>query len=148
MTVLLNRGVRLNVTALFTVEQVKAVVKAARQSGALTPCILSVFAGRVADAGVDPHGHMRACWRAIGDNLRGVPREWGIDRFKLLWASPRQLYDIFLADSVGCDIITVGSDILDKLNLVGKDLTAYSLETVKQFYNDAQAAGYNIDVTR
>ena len=96
--------------------------------------IVSVFAGRIADTGVDPMPHMRACLGA----LRKRPKA------ELLWASPRELLNIFHADSVGCDIITVTPDVLAKLNLVGKDLDEYSLETVKMFYKDASAAGYSI----
>jgi transaldolase len=95
---------------------------------------VSVFAGRVADTGVDPMPHMRACKKALASRPRA----------ELLWASPRELLNIFQADEVGCDIITATNDILAKLALVGKNLDQYSLETVKMFYQDATASGFTI----
>jgi transaldolase len=126
-----KRGVQLNVTAVFTLEQVRAIT-AALDAG--TPAVISVFAGRIADTGVDPMPLMAEA-KAI---TRARPKA------ELLWASPRELLNIFHADSVGCDIITVTHDVLAKLNLVGKALEEYSLETVKMFYKDASAAGYSI----
>jgi transaldolase len=99
-----------------------------------TPAVVSVFAGRIADTGVDPVPLMR---EAVGI-LESRPVA------KLLWASPRELLNIFHADDVGCHIITVTHDLLDKLKGVGKDLDQFSLETVQMFYNDASAAGYTI----
>jgi transaldolase len=128
---LAKRGVQLNVTAVFTLEQVEAIT-AALEAG--TPAVISVFAGRIADTGVDPMPLMAEAKRIT----RAKPKA------ELLWASPRELLNIFHADSVGCDIITVTPDVLAKLNLVGKDLDEYSLETVKMFYKDASAAGYSI----
>ena len=126
-----KRGVQLNVTAVFTLEQVEAIT-AALDAG--TPAVISVFAGRIADTGVDPMPLMAEAKKI----MRAKPRA------ELLWASPRELLNIYHADSVGCDIITVSHDVLAKLDLVGKDLDEYSLETVKMFCKDASAAGYCI----
>jgi transaldolase len=126
-----GEGVVLNVTAIFTVEQVAAVAEALDPA---TPAIISVFAGRIADTGVDPVPHMRACLEA----LRSRPKA------ELLWASPRELLNIIQADEVGCHIITVTNDVIAKLDLVGKDLLEYSRETVQMFYRDALGAGYEI----
>jgi transaldolase len=126
-------GVALNVTAIMTVEQVEAV------ADALVPqakAIVSVFAGRVADTGVDPVPHMRACLAALKDRPGA----------ELLWASPRELLNVFQADEAGCHIITATTDLLAKLKLVGKDLTAYSRETVQMFFDDAVASGFEIPV--
>lgn len=122
-------GIALNVTAMFTLDQVQGVVDAAR-GGA--PCYVSIFAGRIADTGIDPVPLMA---EAV-DRLRAAPNT------QLIWASPRELLNIFQADAIGCHVITVTNDILNKLPLVGKDLTAYSLDTVKMFYEDGKAARY------
>lgn len=122
-------GVALNVTALFTLDQVKAVVDAVK-GGA--PTYVSVFAGRIADTGVDPVPVMR---EAV-ERLAPAPNT------QLIWASPRELLNIFQADEIGCHVITVTNDILKKLSNVGKDLGDYSLETVKMFYDDGKAAGF------
>jgi len=98
------------------------------------PSYVSVFAGRVADTGRDPLAMMAAAVEL----LKVAPAS------ELIWASPRELLNIFHADSIGCQVITVTNDILKKLSLVGKDLEAYSLETVEMFYKDAKAAGYTI----
>jgi transaldolase len=98
------------------------------------PSYISVFAGRVADTGRDPVPQMKAAVEL----LNGMPQA------ELIWASPRELLNIFHADEVGCHIITVTNDILKKLDLVGRDLDDYSLDTVKMFFNDANAAGYSI----
>ena len=124
-------GVRLNVTALLTLEQVRAVTE---RLAADTPAIISVFAGRIADTGRDPLPLMAEAVRV----MRAKPGA------ELIWASPRELLNIFQADAVGCHIITASSDILRKLALVGKDLARYSLETVEMFHADAVAAGYTI----
>ena len=125
-------GVKLNVTALCTLAQVRETA-AALAGGA--PGVISVFAGRIADTGRDPVPHMRealgACRAADG-------------RIELLWASPRELLNIVQAADVGCDIITVTPDLLKKLPLVGKDLGAFSLETVQMFHRDAESAGYKL----
>lgn len=126
-----SEGVILNVTALMTVEQVEEVAACLDPN---TPAIVSVFAGRVADTGVDPVVLMAHCLEALKDRPKA----------ELLWASPRELLNIFQADEVGCHIITATPDILAKLKLVGRDLTEYSLDTVKMFYRDALAAGYSI----
>lgn len=126
-----KEGVILNVTAIMTPEQVEKVGACLRAD---VPAIISVFAGRVADTGVDPMPLMRECLARLADRPKA----------ELLWASPRELLNIFQADEVGCHIITATSDVLAKLTLVGKDLDAYSLETVKMFFNDAAAAGYSI----
>jgi len=124
-------GVALNVTAILTVDQVKTV------AAALNPkvrSIVSVFAGRIADTGVDPVPLMTECVNILKPNPKA----------ELLWASPRELLNVFQAEDCGCHIITATPDVLAKLALVGKDLTVYSLETVKMFYTDAQAAGFKL----
>jgi transaldolase len=126
---LTQEGIPLNVTALLTLEQVQAVVDAV-EGGA--PTYVSVFAGRIADSGVDPVPLMAEAVRRLG----AAPNT------ELIWASPRELLNIFQADAIGCHIITVTNDILQKLALVGKDLADYSLDTVKMFYNDGRAAGF------
>ena len=125
-------GVKLNVTAVFTLDQVRDVC----------PCLaegpggyVSVFAGRIADTGRDPVPLMAAAVEL----LRPYPH------LELLWGSSRELLNIFQAEAVGCHIITVTSDVLAKIDLVGKDLHEYSLETVKMFCTDAKAAGYTIE---
>ncbi len=127
-----HAGVQVNVTAILSLEQVRQVRDCL---AAETPAIVSVFAGRIADTGRDPVPMMAEAVRI----LKSKPKA------ELIWASPRELLNIFHADSIGCHIITATNDILKKLSLVGKDLENYSLETVQMFYNDAQAAGYNID---
>ncbi len=122
-------GIKVNVTALMTVKQVRTTC-AALEGGA--PACVSVFAGRIADTGRDPLPIM-ADSVAIVNDVPGV---------ELIWASPRELLNIFHADSVKTHIITVTSDVLTKLNLVGKDLDDYSLDTVKMFANDAAKAGF------
>jgi transaldolase len=128
---LARTGVILNVTAVMTPEQVGAVADCLDRD---VPAIVSVFAGRVADTGRDPVPHMMRCREA----LKHLPMA------ELLWASPRELLNIFQADAMGCHIITVTSDVLAKLALVDKDLDVYSLDTVRMFYKDAAAAGYSI----
>ncbi|MEX2615892.1 MAG: transaldolase [Alphaproteobacteria bacterium] len=127
-----GEGVQLNITAIFTLDQVRDVANALYAD---TPAIVSVFAGRVADTGVDPLPIMAS---AVGI-LKARPKA------ELLWASPRELLNIFHADSIGCHIITVTHDVLNKLPIIGKDLDSYSLETVRMFYDDARSAGYMID---
>lgn len=125
-------GVVLNVTAIFTVEQVKAIAEVLNPAVA---SIISVFAGRIADTGLDPIPHMKACKEA----LRSCPKA------ELLWASPREVLNIFQANDMGCDIITCTNDMIAKLQLAGKDLAEYSRETVQMFYKDATASAYSID---
>jgi transaldolase len=124
-------GIALNVTAMFTLQQVQDVADAVR-GGA--PCFVSVFAGRIADTGRDP---MPLMAEAV-ERLKKAPNT------ELIWASPRELLNIFHADEIGCHVITVTNDILKKLSLVGKDMEDYSLETVKMFYDDGRAAKYTL----
>jgi transaldolase len=128
-------GVALNVTAILTLEQVERVAEALPPDAS---AIVSVFAGRIADTGIDPVPLM--AWAKV--LLRDRPHA------HLLWASPRELLNIFQAEQAGCDIITVPPEILRKLDLIGKDLAAYSLETVEMFHRDAHAAAYTIDTSR
>ena len=124
-------GIKLNITAMLTLQQVRTVGDALR-GGA--PSIVSVFAGRIADTGCDPVPLMAESLNI----LRDCPTA------ELLWASPRELLNIIQADSIGCHIITATNDILAKLATLGKDLDEYSLDTVKMFYSDARAAGYSL----
>ena len=127
-------GVQLNITAILTLEQVRAV---ADNLSFNTPAIVSVFAGRIADTGLDPMPIMRECVNI----LKELPQA------ELLWASPRELLNIIQADEVGCHIITATPDVLAKLKSLGKNLTKFSLETVQMFYDDAKAAGYTIKIS-
>lgn len=124
-------GVVVNVTAVMTPAQVKAVADALDPT---TPAIVSVFAGRIADTGRDPIPLMTEC----RDILKARPKA------ELLWASPRELLNIVQADAMGCHIITVTNDLLAKLDSLGKELDRFSLETVRMFAGDAKAAGYTI----
>jgi transaldolase len=126
-----REGFSLNITAILTLEQVGAV---ARAVDAKARTIVSVFAGRIADTGVDPVPLMTEAVAMLKPNPKA----------ELLWASPRELLNLFQADACGCHIITATPDILAKRALVGKDLAQYSLETVRMFYDDARAAGYKI----
>jgi len=128
---LARAGVKVNVTALMTLDQVRDV-SVALVGG--PPSCVSVFAGRIADTGRDPVPLMAAAVEL----LRPYPH------LELLWASPRELLNVFQADAVGCHIITATNNILKKLRLVGKNLHEFSLGTVKMFYNDAQQAGYRL----
>jgi len=126
---LTRAGVKLNVTALLTLAQVRDVA-AALQGG--SPAYVSVFAGRIADTGRDPVPLMAAAVEMLAPN----------PQIELIWASPRELLNVFQANAVGCHIITATSDILKKLDLIGKDLDEYSLDTVKMFYADAVKSGF------
>ena len=129
---LAQEGVRLNITAILTLEQVSGVAQALNPS---IPSVVSVFAGRIADTGVDPAPIMRAS-RAL---LAAQPKA------ELLWASVREVLNIFQADACGCDIVTVPFDILSKaIKMYGMDLSDLSLDTVKMFASDAAAAGYKL----
>jgi transaldolase len=124
-------GVKVNVTALFTTAQVELVTAAVRDGA---PAFLSVFAGRIADAGIDP---LPIIARSV-DVMVDAPRA------ELIWASPREVLNVVQADSVGCHIITMTHDLLPKLDLLGKDLEQFSLETVRMFHRDAATAGFTI----
>jgi transaldolase len=129
---LTSSGVQVNVTGILTLPQVEKVTRTL-DGGA--PSIVSVFAGRVADTGVDPVPHMTKALEITNT----VPTT------ELLWASPRELLNIVQADAIGCDIITVTEDVLAKLPLLGKDLAEYSLDTVTMFYRDAQESGFTLE---
>lgn len=124
-------GVKLNVTALLTLDQVRRVSEAL---GSYTSSYISVFAGRIADAGYDPVPLMKEAVHIMAQ----YPSQ------ELIWASPRELLNIFHADEIGCHIITVTHDILKKLPVIGKDLEEYSLDTVKMFRSDAMKAGFQL----
>lgn len=125
------KGIKLNVTAIFTIEQTQAVVD---HLTAGVPAIVSVFAGRIADTGVDPMPIME-------EALRICLQKEGVE---LLWASPRETYNIYQADQLGVDIITCTTDLIAKLPLQGKDLEDYSLETVQMFLKDSTSLGFKI----
>ena len=133
MTRLAGARIKLNVTAIMTNEQVKRVGAALAKD---VPAIVSVFAGRIADTGRDPVPLMREAVSLLKDRPQA----------ELLWASPRELLNIFQADQIGCHIITVTGDVIRKLALVGKDLDRYSLETVAMFHKDALSAAFTIPV--
>lgn len=126
-----SEGIKLNVTALMTIAQVKRVIAALTPT---VPTVISVFAGRIADTGVDPIPLMTQALEIVESNP-GV---------ELLWASPRELLNLVQADQMGCHIITMTSDLWRKIPELGKDLSQFSLETVKMFFEDAQASGYRI----
>ena len=126
-----KRGIVCNITAMFTLEQMEEICSALDPA---TPAILSVFAGRIADTGVDPVPLMQRALEIASKRPRA----------ELLWASPRELLNIVQPDAIGCQIITVTNDLLKKLDGLGKDLTEFSRETVMMFYKDAQASGYSI----
>ena len=124
-------GIKLNVTALLTVQQVRDVAAVLDPDA---PAVVSVFAGRIADTGLDPLPIMKESLTIL-DSL---------PKAKLLWASPRELLNLVQADQMGCHVVTVTPDILKKLPMLGKDLTQLSLETVEMFHNDAQTAGFSL----
>ena len=127
-----QEGIHINVTALLTLEQVREATKALR-GGA--PSNVSIFAGRIADTGRDPIPIMAEAVAILRDNPHS----------ELIWASPRELLNIYHAEQSGCHIITVTNDVLKKLHLIGKDLSDYSLETVKMFYDDGVKSGYMLE---
>lgn len=129
---LASRNVKQNVTACMTVDQVKNVVQALKQGPS---SYISVFAGRIADTGRNPLDIMQQAVDLLKPH----------SALELIWASPRELLNIFEANQIGCHIITATTDILKKLPLIGKDLYEYSLETVKMFYEDAQKAGFQLE---
>ena len=126
-----ERRVKLNVTAIMTLAQVRETVAALNSA---TPSYVSVFAGRIADTGLDPQPLMLEAVKMLEANANA----------QLVWASTREVLNIFQADAIGCHVITVTRDILSKLALVGYDLTEYSLDTVKMFHDDAQSAGFSL----
>jgi transaldolase len=128
---LTSEGVRLNVTAVMTPQQVALIAECLHPS---VPSVISVFAGRIADTGRDPVPIMQECRRMLAH----------LPHAELLWASPRELLNILQADESGCHIITVTPDLLRKLPLIGKDLVEYSLETVQMFRQDAELSGYSL----
>lgn len=129
---LANEGVKLNITAMLTTDQVRGVAQALH---AQAPAFISVFAGRIADTGTDPVPIMRECKTILKDRPQA----------ELLWASVREVLNIFQANDCGCEIVTVPHDILNKaLKLAGMDLKELSLDTVKMFAGDAKAAGFNL----
>ena len=126
-----HEGVKINVTAIFLLDQVRNVASAVDGGSA---CCVSVFAGRIADAGID---YMPAMRESV-EILKGNPQA------ELIWASPREVFNVVEADSIGCHIITCTNDIIKKLPTIGKELAEFSIETVQLFYDDATAAGYSI----
>tara|TARA_B110000027_G_scaffold133754_1_gene163170 strand:+ start:1016 stop:1738 length:723 start_codon:yes stop_codon:yes gene_type:complete len=126
-----SKGITCNVTAIFTTKQIEDVVQALDKT---TPAILSVFAGRIADTGIDPDKIMK-------DSINFAKSK---PKSEILWASTRENLNIFQAEKIGCHIITVPHDLLKKLTNLGKNLEEFSLETVNGFYTDALSAGYNI----
>lgn len=131
---LVKAQVKMNVTALMTLDQVFDVSRVLAKSAS---SYISVFAGRIADTGRDPMPIMSKSLEIMNAH----------QQLELIWASPRELLNIFHADSIGCHIITVTNDILKKLDLVGKDLNQFSLETVQMFHADAQKAGFKLQTT-
>jgi transaldolase len=128
---LADRQVKLNVTAIMTLAQVREI---AASLNPRIPSYLSVFAGRIADTGIDPVPLMCQAVEILKSNSHA----------ELVWASSREIFNIFQADAAGCHVITVTNDILKKILIVGYDLTEYSLDTVKMFYNDAQTSGFTL----
>ena len=126
-----SEGVQVNVTALFTTDQVETIASAVADGA---PSCVSVFAGRIADAGIDPVPVMRSAVEI----LESAPRA------ELIWASPREVLNLVQADDVGCDIITMTHDLIAKIPSLGKDLDQFSLETVQMFHRDAAAAGFSL----
>ena len=128
---LADRQVKLNVTAVMTLAQVKEILAALNSA---TPSYVSVFAGRIADTGIDPLPLMREAVQLLKANAKS----------ELVWASSREIFNIIQANDIGCQVITVTNDILKKLSLIGYDLNEYSLDTVKMFYDDARGAGFSL----
>ncbi len=130
---LLDENIAINITAILAQSDIDATIDLCKQSK--TPSIVSIFAGRIADAGVDPVPVMR----------RAVERASSAPQVEILWASPREVFNLVQAEQVGCDIITCTPALIEKSQTIGKDLKQFSLETVKMFYDDALAAGYSIE---
>jgi transaldolase len=131
ITRLARRGVKVNATALLTVGQVQELARALAGG---TPSIISVFAGRIADTGIDPLPVMKAALEVVAPH----------SNIEIIWASPRELFNVVQADQIRCHIITVTPDLLKKLSLLGRDPGEVSLETVRMFHRDAAAAGYTL----
>jgi transaldolase len=132
---LLAHGISINITAILAQADIEATIDLCKKSA--TPSIVSIFAGRIADAGIDPVPVMKAA----------VERANDAEHVEILWASPREVFNLVQAEQVGCDIITCTPALINKRKVIGKDLKQFSLETVKMFYDDALAAGYDIGVT-
>jgi transaldolase len=128
---LVKKNIPLNITAIFTLEQVATILKNVHKSANM---ILSIFSGRIADTGVDPAILVRKAVR-LASKYKNI---------KILWASTREIFNIFEADKLSCHIITVPTDLIKKFNLIGKNLNSYSIETVKDFYNDSKSTKYKI----
>jgi transaldolase len=128
---LTSKNVKVNVTAIMTLDQVQCVISALNPN---VPSYISVFAGRIADTGRDPMPVMKA----VVEKLKAYPKA------ELIWASPRELLNIYQANEIGCHIITVTGECISKFPLINRDLTEFSLDTVKMFYNDAVEAGYEL----
>ena len=128
-----NENIKLNITAVFTESQINKVVKCLNPK---IKSIISIFAGRIADSGINPELIIQKCLELLKKNKN--------KKSEVLWASTRELYNIVTAQSIGCHIITVPNNILNKLNFLGRNLENYSLETVKEFYRDAKEAGFQI----
>jgi transaldolase len=138
ISVLSNEGIKLNVTAVFTIDQVRDIVKCITKD---TPTIISVFAGRIADLGHNPIHIMEEAIQIIDAGLRNYPNK----TTELLWASPREAYNYIEASNIGCDIITMTPDLIKKVKgFRSKSLEQFSKETVQMFYNDAVASGFKI----
>ena len=128
---LTNLGVKVNVTAIMTVKQVEMLVQCLSPE---VPSYVSIFAGRIADTGVDPISILKSSLELIKQNSNA----------EMIWASPRELLNVIQANDIGCHIITVTNDILSKMKMLDYDLDQYSLDTVKMFYEDAKASSYSI----
>lgn len=129
---LVNEGIKLNVTAIFTLEQVEEVCSKINPN---VPSIISIFAGRIADTGIDPTTTMKEALQLT----RSIPN------CQLLWASPREILNLIQAENIGCDIITMTTDLWNKMNNLGKSLEMFSIETVEMFYRDAIASNLKIN---
>jgi transaldolase len=126
-----HENVKINITAIMNSSQVEPILEVLNTE---VPSYISVFAGRIADTGRNPIPIMKDCLKIMFNNSKS----------ELIWASPRELLNIFQAEEIGCHVITATSDILNKIKLIGKDLSDYSLETVRMFHDDAKSAGYSL----
>ena len=126
-----DEGIKLNITAITTFEQ---MIKLKKHLNKKVPCVISIFAGRIADTGRDPSNYVK----------KGVKMFKTHKKAEILWASTREVYNIVQANNIGCHIITVPPDLIKKISLFNKNLKSYSLETVKDFYNDAEKSKYKI----